>query len=245
MSVAANSNATPTRVVAVIPALNEAGNLAALVREVHREVDAVVVVDNGSTDDTAAVAHRAGADVVTEPERGYGAACLAGIQRAEGLGADIILFLDGDGSDDPSFIPALLRPVLDGADVALGVRVSALREPHAMTSVQRFGNWLAPMLLRRWGGVPCRDLPPFKAIRVASLRALALRERQHGFTSELVLKAFRARMRVVDVPVPCRARKAGASKVSGTVWGATRAAARIMTMVARQVVSVRREGVRA
>ena len=221
-------------IVAVLPALDEEENIAGVVRDVAPQVDRVVVVDNGSRDATADRARAAGADVVHEPARGYGAACLAGIARARDLGAEVVVFLDADGSDDPSEAPRLLAPILGGAaDLVLGVRTRETTEPGAMTSVQRFGNWFAPRIMRLATGARYRDMPPFKAIRRDALDALALRDRGHGFTIELLLRAHALRLRVVEVPVRCRARRAGASKVSGTIRGSARAAVKIVTTIAR------------
>lgn len=226
------------RVVAVVPALDEEGAIGDVVRGLAAYVDTVVVVDNGSLDQTAQRATEAGAVVVVEPRRGYGRACLAGMARARSLGAEVVLFADGDGSDDPADVPGLLDDVLaGGADVALGERVPARMEPGAMTGVQRFGNWFAPMLMRRLLGAPYRDMPPLKACRVAALERLALQDVGHGFTIELLIKAHRGGLRIRRRPVSCRARRAGSSKVSGTIVGSVRAAGKIVTTIARHAAS--------
>lgn len=220
--------------VAVIPALDEAGSIGPVVAGLLPHLDAVVVVDNGSSDGTADVAAAAGALVEREPERGYGAACLRGVARALELGAEVVLFLDADGSDDPADAPGLLEAVeRGGADLALGVRTRRTVEPGAMTGVQRFGNWFAPLLMRLLAGARYHDMPPFKAIRADALRALNLSDRGHGFTVELLLGAHRRGLTVVELPVRCRARSAGVSKVSGTLRGSLRAAAKILFIVAR------------
>lgn len=227
--------------VAVIPALNEAGAIGEVVRGIARSVDKVVVVDNGSTDLTAERARDAGADVVSQPARGYGAACHAGISRARALGATVILFLDGDGSDHPDDAPLLLGPVETGAaDLALGVRTAETTEAGAMTGPQRFGNWFAPLLMRRLLGAPFTDMPPFKAIRVEALDRLALREQTYGFTIELLLEAHRRQLRIVERPVRSRARLAGVSKVSGTLQGSARAGVRILSAIGRYALTRRR-----
>lgn len=223
-------------VVAVVPALDEEGSIPDVVRGIAPHVDYVVVVDNGSRDRTAAVARAAGADVVVEPRRGYGQACLAGVARARELRVDVVVFLDADGSDDPDDAPALLAPVLGGgADLALGVRVHANGdvERGAMTPVQRFGNWFAPLLMRVAVGARYRDMPPFKVVRADALERLALRDTGHGFTIELLLKAHEQRMRVVEIGVRCRVRRAGVSKVSGTLRGTVRATAKIVSTILR------------
>jgi glycosyltransferase involved in cell wall biosynthesis len=226
--------------VAVIPALNEEGSVAKAAGGVRAHVDHVLVVDNGSTDRTAERARQAGAEVVTEPMRGYGAACLAGIDRARALRATVILFLDSDGSEDPDEAPLLLAPIEKGeADLALGVRTPETIAPGAMTSPQRFGNWLAPGLMKLFLGARYSDLPPFKAIRTTALDRLTLRDRAHGFTIELLLEAHRHRLRVVERVVHCRPRVAGQSKVSGTLGGSIRAGTKIIYCIGRYALQVR------
>jgi glycosyltransferase involved in cell wall biosynthesis len=221
-------------ICAVIPALDEEGSVADVVRGVRRHVNVVVVADNGSSDATAARAAEAGAEVVREPQRGYGAAVLAGVRRARQLGAEVILFLDADGSDDPEDAPRLLAPVMAGeAEMALGVRASARVEPGSMTPVQRFGNWFAPLVMRVATGARYRDLSPFKAIRADALEELGVGDRGHGYTIELLLAAHGARLRVCEVEVACRRRRAGASKVSGTLRGTVRAAGKILWTIGR------------
>jgi len=229
-----------TVIVAVVPALDEEANIGGVVTGIARYVHQVVVVDNGSADRTAACAAEAGADVVIEPRRGYGRACLAGIERARTLQADIVLFLDGDGSDDPADAPRVLQEVLvDRADITLGNRTRELTDRGAMTSVQRFGNWFAPLLMRLAVGARYRDMPPFKACSMRALDQLGLKDTGHGFTIELMMKAHRHRLRVEQVSVRCHARKAGVSKVSGNLRGATRAAFKITSSIARHTVRYR------
>jgi glycosyltransferase involved in cell wall biosynthesis len=225
------------RIVAVIPALDEEGSIGTVVRELAAHVDAIVVVDNGSRDDTSSVAASAGADVVSEPQRGYGRACLAGIARAKSKNASVVLFLDADGSDDPADAPRVLSPIVQGdADFVLGIRTARSTEPNAMTSVQRFGNWLAPALMRALVGARYSDMPPFKAIRVDALDRLVLEDQTYGFTIELLLKAHAARLRTQQIEVACRARTSGVSKVSGTVRGTVRATTRILSTIGRYAV---------
>jgi glycosyltransferase involved in cell wall biosynthesis len=227
-------------VVAVIPTLNESECIGRVVLGVAPYVSTVIVVDNGSTDDTAKVAANAAAVVVSEPERGYGAACLKGIAHARKLGADIVLFMDGDGSDDPQDAPRLLDALEQtGADIVLGVRDRKTMEPGAMAPVQQFGNWLAPWLLRHLGRTTYTDLPPLKAVRMQALQRLNVQDRGHGFTVELLLRAHVEHMRVHELPVRCLARRGGHSKVSGTVSGSVRAAAKIMSTVTRHVIRER------
>jgi glycosyltransferase involved in cell wall biosynthesis len=232
--------------VAVIPALDEEDSIRDVVTGILAYVDVAVVVDNGSRDRTVEAACAAGADIVHEPRRGYGAACLAGVARARARGATIIVFLDADGSDDPRDAPRLLAPILSGeADLVLGVRTSASTEPSAMRPVQRFGNWLAPRLMRLAVGAPYHDMPPFRAVERSALDALALSDTGMGFIIETLLKAHTQGLRVTEVEVRCRARRSGKSKISGTVAGTVRASVKIVTAILRHAVVerfVRRRG---
>ena len=231
-----------TGIVAVIPACNEEPCIGHVVGGIAPHVDVVVVVDNGSADGTARVARAAGAEVVTEPRRGYGRACLAGLAHARSLQASVVLFLDGDGSDDPADAPQLLAAIADGtSDLALGMRDPSRTERGAMTAVQRFGNWLAPLLMRWTLGAPYRDMPPFKACRVDALDRLDLADVGHGFTIELLVKAHVRGLRIVEVPVACRLRRAGVSKVSGTIGGASRAAVKIVSTIVGLAAGVHAE----
>jgi len=222
------------RTVAVIPALNEAQSIGRTVRGLNRDLlDVIVVVDNGSTDATTYEAGAAGAVVVSEPERGYGAACAAGIAEAYRQGAEIVVLLDGDASDDPRDLPALLAPVLDGAaDFAMGSRTRGTVEAGALLPQQRFGNWFAALILRRYG-LRITDLGPFRAIRADALARLDMRERTYGWSTEMLVKAARAGLRVREVPVSYRRRAGGQSKVAGTVRGGVQAAAVILRTTVR------------
>jgi len=221
-------------IVAVLPALDEEESIGKVVRSLGSRVDAVVVVDNGSRDRTSHVAAAHGALVVSEPRRGYGYACLAGIARARELGASVVLLLDADGSDDPGEAPRLLGPVLEGdADMVLGVRTRLLSNRSAMAPVQRFGNWFAPWLMRTLLGANYHDMPPFKAIRSSALDELALSDTGYGFTIELLVRAHTAGLRITEVDVSCRPRLAGQSKVSGTIVGSIKAASKIVYTIGK------------
>jgi glycosyltransferase involved in cell wall biosynthesis len=228
-------------IVAILPALDEEASIGSVVAALRGRVDTVVVADNGSRDRTAAVAREYGAFVAVEPRRGYGHACLAGIERARQLGADIVVFLDADGSDDPIEAATLTGPVLAGeADLVLGVRTGLAANRAAMTPVQRFGNWFAPWLMRVALGAHYHDMPPYKAIRVASLDGLRLSDTGYGFTIELLIRAHAARLRVREVDVRCLPRTAGRSKVSGTLAGSARAASKIVYTIGKHALSSRR-----
>jgi glycosyltransferase involved in cell wall biosynthesis len=228
----------PVRVAVIIPALDEEAALGATLAELAALRPAlppmdIVVVDNGSRDRTAEVARAAGARVVSEPRRGYGSACLAGI-AALGDGAELVAFCDADGASDPAELPALLDPLVAGeADLAIGARARDRTEPGAMTPQQRFGNWLAARLLRLLYGIRATDLGPFRAIRREALERLGMRDTGFGWTIEMQIRAGRAALRVREVPVRFRRRRAGRSKISGTVRGTIGAGAKIIWTILR------------
>ncbi len=204
------------RVSVIIPALDEEAAIGLVVKEIPGDLAAeVLVVDNGSTDGTAEAARAAGALVIHEPRRGYGAACLAGVLAARQ--ADILVFLDGDRSDDPSEMPAVLRPIIDGsADLVIGTRVPV--EDGALTPHQSFGNHLVISLVRLLYGLRLQDIGPFRAVRAEALRDLGMEHPTYGWPVEMVVKAARKGYRIVNVPVSCR-RRIGRSKVAGTLKG--------------------------
>jgi glycosyltransferase involved in cell wall biosynthesis len=220
-------------VTVIIPALNEAGNIRQLVTEVRATVPVeVLVVDNGSTDATATEALAAGATVVSEMQRGYGYACAAGVAAARST--QVLVFLDGDYSFLPSDMPALLQPIeLGQADLVLGSRWLGHIEPGAMPPQQRFGNWLTARLMNRLYGLAITDLGPYRAIRRALIDQLDLREMTYGWPSEMLVKAAKQRARIVEVPVQYHARRAGRSKVSGTLRGTLRAGWSILSVTLR------------
>jgi hypothetical protein len=220
----------PTRIAAVIPALNEAEALPGVLAEFPSgTVGEVIVVDGGSTDGTVAAAEAAGARVVVERRRGYGRACAAGAAAA---GADVIVFLDADGSDDPRVLPELLRPVLAGeAALALGAR--ARREPGALKPHQRLGNRLIALLVRAVYGVRVHDVPPMRAVRRDALELLGLREMTYGWPTEMLVKAARAGLPIAEVDVPSRLRRGGESKIAGRALPSAKAGLRMLAVVAR------------
>ncbi|HET9950989.1 MAG TPA: glycosyltransferase family 2 protein [Candidatus Eisenbacteria bacterium] len=226
---------TPCRVAAVIPALNEADSIGLVLADLPRPlIERVVVCDNGSTDGTSSVARAAGALVVEEPSRGYGAACLKALAALEADPPDVVLFLDADRSDDAGEAPALLAPILDGsADLVIGSRALGRAEPGSLTPAQRFGNRLAATLLRVLYGVPTTDLGPFRAIRWEALRSLGMEDRDFGWTVEMQVKAARAGLRTREVAVRYR-RRAGSSpsKISGTLRGTILAGSKILGTIA-------------
>jgi len=221
------------RVALLMPALDEQQALARLLDELPRERYArLLVVDNGSTDGTAAAARAGGAQVISEPRRGYGQACLTGL-AALGGDADIIVFMDADGSDVPAEAERLLEPILRGeADLVIGSRALGRAEPGSMTWPQRWGNRLSVWLVRLLFGHRYTDLGPFRAIRRESLEELGMRDTNFGWTAEMQVKAVLRGLRVLEVPVSYR-RRVGRSKISGTVSGVLRAGAKIIWTIGK------------
>lgn len=222
----------------LIPALNEEEALPAVLEGLRAtRADRVVVVDNGSTDGTAEVARRGGAEVVSEPKRGYGAACLAGIARlAEGTPPDVVVFMDGDQSDDPAALEILLAPIDSGrAEFVIGIRTSEGRQS-AVPVHARLGNSLVAGGAALLHGLRFRDLGPFRAIRFDVLQALAMDDENWGWTLQMQLRAHRMGVSTVEVPVPHRPRAGGRSKVSGSVIGSVRAGAKmLLTLVTERL----------
>jgi glycosyltransferase involved in cell wall biosynthesis len=219
----------------IIPALNEEDPIGDVVREclatkIPREV---IVVDNGSTDRTAERARGAGANVVSEPQRGYGRACAAGI-RALSPDSNIVVFLDGDGSDCPEFMSQLVDPIVAGThDFVIGSRTRGQREPGSMNFQQIFAGRIAGLLLRMLYGVNYTDMCPFRAIRRDVLERLGMHEQTYGWNLEMQMRAARAGVRILEVPVNHRCRTGGVSKVSGTFRGTFVAGARIVATLLR------------
>lgn len=211
-------------VTVIIPALNEAGNIGKLVREVQviAQVE-VIVVDNNSTDSTAEEAREARAKVVIESRRGYGYACATGVAATQD--ADVLIFMDGDYSFLPADLPLLLSPIFEGrADLVLGSRELGLMAPGAMPPHQRFGNWLVSRLMNALYGLSITDLGPYRAIRRQLLIELNMQEMTYGWPTEMIVKSARRGARIVEVPVSYHTRRFGRSKVSGTVRGTLLAA---------------------
>ncbi len=218
----------------IIPALNEEHSIGQVLSEIPRGIfGKVLVVDNGSTDRTAAVARSQGATVVHEPRRGYGSACLRGMAELDPE-TEVVVFLDADGSDLPSEAPQLIRPIVEGrADLVVGSRELGRREPGALNVHQRIGNRLAVRLTQVLYGFRYTDLGPFRAIRHSSLKQLGMADRNYGWTIEMQVKAVRKGLRIAEIPVTCRRRLGGASKVSGTFAGSLAAGFKILWTIAR------------
>lgn len=221
----------------IIPAYNEEKSIAKVIAEIPDFVSEVVVVDNGSTDNTAIEARDGGATVLSEANRGYGNACLKAIAYCKGkaIPPDVVVFIDGDYSDYPEQMPDLLRPILEeGNDLVIGSRSLGEREAGSMTIQQIFGNWLATLLLKMFFNTSFTDLGPFRAIRFSSLLALGMRDRNYGWTVEMQVKAAKQKLKCVDVPVRYR-KRIGISKVSGTVKGTIMAGYKILYTIFKYI----------
>ena len=214
------------RIAVVIPTRNEAGSIGRVLGDIPRPpATDVIVVDGASTDGTPAIAEAHGARVIAEPRRGYGRACLTGIQHA--AAADVIVFLDGDYSDRPCELPQLIEPILSGrADITIGSRLAGKRAPGALPWHSIVGNWAAARLIRLLYGVRITDLGPFRAARTDVIRQLGLRETSYGWAVELIVRGALARKRIEEVPVSYYQR-IGQSKITGTVRGSIGAASYI------------------
>ena len=217
--------------------MNEEQSIGRVVKDIPGDVQWVLVADNGSTDGTARAAREQGAQVVSEPRRGYGYACLAGIANLP-AGAEIVVFMDGDYSDYPadlSDLDLVLAMVEHQADLVIGSRVLGEREKGSLTPQQRFGNWLSTRLIRLLYGFSYTDLGPFRAIRADALRRLNMQDRTYGWTVEMQVKALQHQMKVVEVPVHYR-KRIGKSKVSGTVSGSVKAGAKILWTIGKLAI---------
>lgn len=205
------------RVAVIIPAFNEARAIGKVIGNIPGWVDEIIVADNNSTDATAAIASDLGATVVHEPEAGYGAACLRGIAAARGH--NIIVFMDGDFADRGDEMHLLVEPIAAGeADLVIGSRTLGQVERGALTPQQRWGNWLACVLIWLFWGVRYTDLGPYRAISAGALETIAMQDRAFGWTVEMQLKAILFNLRTIEVPVSYH-KRIGVSKISGTVRG--------------------------
>jgi glycosyltransferase involved in cell wall biosynthesis len=224
-------------VAAVIPALNEAASLPAVVAALRSapggEDLRIVVADNGSRDGTSEVARGLRLEVVWAPRRGYGTAVQAGLHLLAAAPPDVVLVVDADLADPVERWPELVAPIERGAADLVASDRTALAEPGALTAVQRFGNALATRLIAGVSGHRFADLGPFRAIRWSALRRLGMEDPTWGWNVEMQLKAVRAGLRVLEIPMPYRRRTRGRSKVSGSIRGAARAGVRIVWAVGR------------
>lgn len=219
-----------TKIKVIIPAYNEADSIANVINDIPHSVDEIIVVSNNSTDDTEINAKQAGATVLIETNKGYGYACLKGMQYVANLNEkpNIIVFLDGDYSDYPEELTKITAPIIENnIDFVIGARVKNLRETGSMTMPQIFGNWLATTLMKLFFNAKFTDLGPFRAIKYDKLLGLNMGDRTYGWTVEMQLKALKQNLTYTEIPVRYRNR-IGISKVSGTVKGAIFAGIKIL-----------------
>ncbi|MBW2960992.1 glycosyltransferase family 2 protein [Mesonia aestuariivivens] len=218
------------RIKVIIPAFNEEDSIGLVIQDIPDLVEEVIVVSNNSTDQTEENARKAGATVLTESRKGYGYACLKGMEyvAVQTAKPDIIVFLDGDYSDYPEQLLKIIHPIVkDDLDLVIGARVDRLREEGSMTYPQIFGNWLATHLMSLFFGAKFTDLGPFRAIKYDKLLKLQMEDKTYGWTVEMQLKAIKQKLSYVEVPVNYRNR-IGVSKVSGTIKGAVMAGVKIL-----------------
>jgi glycosyltransferase involved in cell wall biosynthesis len=220
------------RISVIIPALNEAASIGLVIRDIPQGLASeIIVADNGSTDGTAEIARQAGARIVHERHRGYGAACLAGIAAADS--PDIIAFLDGDYSDYPEELSLLAEPVIHGeADLVIGSRMAGADGRLVLPAQAYWGNRLATSLMRLLYGCRFTDLGPFRVIRAQALQDMGMRDRNFGWTIEMQIKAVQQGLRIQEIPVRYR-RRIGKSKVSGTLSGSIKAGCKILYTIGK------------
>jgi glycosyltransferase involved in cell wall biosynthesis len=219
-----------SKIKVIIPAYNEEKAIANVINEIPEIVSEIIVISNKSTDNTIKVAEAAGATVLSENRKGYGYACLKGMEYIANQEEkpDIVVFLDGDYSDYPAELTKLIAPILnDNIDFVVGARVDSLREKHSMTPQQIFGNWLATSLMGLFFEAKYTDLGPFRAIKYEKLLALDMQDKTYGWTVEMQLKVLKQNMSYVEIPVRYKNR-IGLSKVSGTVKGSVMAGIKII-----------------
>ncbi|MDB4170563.1 MAG: glycosyltransferase family 2 protein [Polaribacter sp.] len=217
----------------IIPAYNEQDSIANVVNDIPKIVDEIIVISNNSTDNTPINAKNAGATVLHENKKGYGYACLKGLNYIENqkIKPEIVVFLDGDYSDYPAQLTELIAPIITkNIDFVLGARVKEQRESGAMTPQQIFGNWLATALMKLFFGATYTDLGPFRAIKYEKLMALKMEDKTYGWTVEMQLKVLKQQFTYLEIPVKYRNR-IGVSKVSGTIKGAIFAGIKILTWI--------------
>jgi glycosyltransferase involved in cell wall biosynthesis len=223
------------KITVIIPALNEEKSIGQVIHDLPASIDRIIVCDNGSTDQTTDIASATGATVVFESERGYGAACLKAIESVN-ADTDILLFIDGDYSDYPEEAEKILIPIIEGGyDMVIGSRMITYDQHKALPPVSAFGNWLTGRLIKLFWGIRFTDIGPFRGIRYEAYKSLGMRDRNFGWTTEMQVKAVKAGLKCLEVPVSYRQR-IGTSKVSGTIKGSIRAGIKFLWIIAREVI---------
>ncbi|SHJ61639.1 glycosyltransferase family 2 protein [Aquimarina spongiae] len=223
----------PPIIKVIIPAFNEEDSIAHVIKEIPDIVQEVIVVSNNSTDNTESVAENAGATVLKEPQKGYGFACLKGMEHiaAQEVKPEIVVFLDGDYSDYPEELTKIVNPIIEkDIDLVIGARVKNLRESGSMTFPQIFGNWLATSLMKLFFNAKFTDLGPFRAIKYDKLLDLEMVDKTYGWTVEMQLKALKKHYSYTEIPVRYK-KRIGVSKVSGTIKGAIFAGVKILSWI--------------
>ena len=219
------------RIEVIIPCLNEEKAIGKVIEKIPHWVDKIIVADNGSEDQTCEVARLAGAKVVIEPQRGYGAACLRALKEPDDNA--VIVFIDGDYSDYPEDMAELVHPILEGqAQMVIGSRVLGECEDGALTVQQKFGNWLACRLMTFFWSATFTDLGPFRAIEMTALKQMAMQDQDYGWTVEMQIKALLYGIKSTEIPVRYK-KRIGVSKVSGTIKGTVLAGSKILGLIGK------------
>lgn len=237
---ASKTKNTNTNVTVIIPALNEETNIVKVIGDIPLEtVSRIIVVDNGSTDNTAEAATNAGAEVFFESKRGYGNACMKGLEAA--AGCDVVVFLDGDYSDFPEEAALLVDRLNEGFDMVVGSRMTGKRERGALPIHSLFGNWLVSTLINISTRSRYTDLGPFRAVRYEKLMALGMKDTNYGWTVEMAMRAEGAGWRTCEVPVRYRKRHSGKSKITGSISASVKTAVKMITVFVRLSIQLRKE----
>lgn len=221
-------------ITVIIPVLNEEKSIQKVLEDIPGFVDTIIISDNGSTDNTARIAESLGVQVVSEPERGYGAACLKALEHTSNR-TDILVFLDGDYSDYPEEMGLLLNPIVyHNYDVVIGSRMLKAESKQHLTPVAGFGNWLSTKLIKLIWNYNFTDLGPFRAVRYSSFQKLEMQDRNFGWTIELQIKAAKHNLNAKEIPVSYRQR-IGESKISGTLMGTVKAGTKILYLIFKEL----------